>query len=105
MEGFNCLRPPRPQRACVTVRGERIRLISARSATNMEDVNTKKTRSRRGASEMRPEYDFSEGTRGKCADGYRRGTNLILLDPELTKAFPDSKAVNDALRTLLGKRV
>ena len=54
---------------------------------------------------MRPEYDFSAGIRGKYADGYRQGTNLILLDPELARAFPDSKAVNDALPTLLGKRV
>jgi len=53
---------------------------------------------------MRPEYDFSGGIRGKYADRYRQGTNPVLLDPELAKAFPDSKAVNDALRTLLGKR-
>jgi len=71
----------------------------------MKDLNTKKTRSRRTTPDMRPEYDFSEGIRGKYADQYRRGTNLILLDPELAKAFPDSKAVNDALRTLLSKRV
>jgi hypothetical protein len=50
---------------------------------------------------MRAEYDFSGGVRGKYADRYRRGTNVILLEPELTKAFPDSKSVNDALRSLL----
>jgi hypothetical protein len=71
----------------------------------MKDLNTKKTRSRRATPEMRPEYDFSGGIRGKYADRYRQGTNLILLDPELAKAFPDSKAVNDALRTLPSKRV
>ena len=50
---------------------------------------------------MRPEYDFSGGVRGKYADQYRRGTNVVLLEPELAKAFPDSKSVNDALRSLL----
>lgn len=50
---------------------------------------------------MRPEYDFSGGVRGKYVDRYRRGTNLVLLDPELIAAFPDSKSVNDALRALV----
>lgn len=50
---------------------------------------------------MRAEYDFSNGVRGKYATPYKRGTNIILLDPELARAFPDSKAVNDALRSLL----
>ena len=51
--------------------------------------------------EMRAEYDFSGGVRGKYAARYARGTNVVLLDPELTAAFPDSKSVNDALRALL----
>jgi len=50
---------------------------------------------------MRAEYDFSGGVRGKYAERYRRGVNVILLDPELADAFPDSKSVNDALRALL----
>jgi hypothetical protein len=50
---------------------------------------------------MRPEYDFSGGVRGKYAAAYAEGTNLIVLDPELMAAFPDSKSVNDALRALL----
>jgi hypothetical protein len=50
---------------------------------------------------MRAEYDFSGGVRGKYVDRYRRGTNVVLLDPELAEAFPDSKSVNDALRALL----
>jgi hypothetical protein len=52
---------------------------------------------------MRAEYDFSRGIRGKYAASYARGTNLVLIDPDLTSAFPDSKAVNDALRSLLGE--
>lgn len=57
--------------------------------------------------DLRPEYDFSElkgGVRGKYAERYREGTNLVLLDPDVAAAFPDAKAVNDALRLLLEKR-
>jgi hypothetical protein len=50
---------------------------------------------------MRAEYDFSGGVRGKYSDQYGLGTNVILLEPELASAFPDSKSVNDALRGLL----
>ena len=54
--------------------------------------------------ELRPEYDFSRlkgGVRGKYAERYLEGTNLILLDPDVAAAFPDAKSVNDALRRLL----
>ena len=50
---------------------------------------------------MRAEYDFSGGVRGKYAERYHLGVNVILLEPELAEAFPDSKSVNDALRALL----
>ena len=67
----------------------------------MRDTNKKKPRAKRKAGEMRAEYDFSGGVRGKYVSRYRRGTNVVLLEPELTQAFPDSKSVNDALRALL----
>jgi len=51
--------------------------------------------------ELRAEYDFSGGVRGKYAARYAEGTNLVLVDPELAKRFPDSAAVNAALRTLV----
>jgi hypothetical protein len=50
---------------------------------------------------MRAEYDFSGGVRGKYVDRYRRGVNVVLIDPKLADAFPDSKSVNDALRALV----
>jgi hypothetical protein len=50
---------------------------------------------------VNPEYDFTGGVRGKYVDAYRRGTNLVLIEPELSEAFPDSKSVNDALRSLV----
>jgi len=67
----------------------------------MRNVTTKKPPPKRRTSEMRVEYDFSGGVRGKYVDRYRRGTNVVLLDPELADAFPDSKSVNDALRALV----
>ena len=57
--------------------------------------------------DMRPEYDFSRmkgGVRGKYVDRYREGTNLVLLDPDVAAAFPDAKAVNEALRLLLADK-
>jgi len=54
--------------------------------------------------EMRPEYDFSQlkgRVRGKYVERYREGTNLVLLDPDVAAAFPDAKAVNEALRLLM----
>jgi hypothetical protein len=50
---------------------------------------------------MKPEYDFSGGVRGKYVEQYRRGTNVVAIEPELTRVFPDSKSVNDALRALV----
>ena len=61
----------------------------------------KKPPSKRRTGEMRAEYDFSGGVRGKYVDRYRRGVNVVLIDPELAEAFPDSKSVNDALRALV----
>ena len=51
--------------------------------------------------ELRPEYDFSGGVRGKHHAAYKAGTNVVLLDPDVAKAFPDSSSVNRALRLLL----
>ena len=51
--------------------------------------------------EMRPEYDFSGGVRGKHAQRYAKGTNIVFLDPDVAEVFPNSAAVNEALRALL----
>ena len=60
----------------------------------------KKDQKKTDEMEMRDEYDFSEGVRGKYAGRYAEGTNVIILDPELTDLFPDSKSVNEALKYL-----
>ena len=55
--------------------------------------------------ELRPEYDLGrllrKGVQGKYADRYREGTNLILLAPDVAKAFPTEEAVNEALRLVI----
>ena len=50
---------------------------------------------------LRDEYDFSAGVRGKHHEAYRRGTNVVLLDPDVAEIFKDSTAVNTALRLLV----
>ena len=50
--------------------------------------------------EMRSEYDFSKGQRGKYAARFSEGTNLVIIDPDIMDVFPDSKSVNEALRAL-----
>ncbi len=51
--------------------------------------------------EMRSSYDFSKAERGKYASRYAAGSNVVVLEPDIAKAFRDEKAVNDALRKLL----
>lgn len=48
--------------------------------------------------------DLGEGVRGKYHERYREGSNVVVIDPDLTKEFPNAKAVNDALRELLESR-
>jgi hypothetical protein len=55
--------------------------------------------------ELRPEYDLAQllpqAVRGKYAAQYKRGTNLVLLAPDVAAAFPDEEAVNEALRLVM----
>ena len=48
-----------------------------------------------------PDYDFSNGVRGKYAARFAEGTNVVVLSPDVAEIFPDSEAVNEALRTLV----
>ena len=61
-------------------------------------MRTRKTKS--DDLEMRAEYDFSGGVRGKYAKKFALGTNIVVLDPDVAKVFKDSKEVNELLRTL-----
>jgi hypothetical protein len=49
---------------------------------------------------LRAEYDFSRGVRGKYLRRYHRGANVVVLEPDVAKAFPNAGAVNDSLRAL-----
>ena len=54
--------------------------------------------------DLRPEYDLSKlkgGVRGKYAQRYKEGTNLVLLEPDVAEVFPDDESVNRALRLLM----
>jgi len=50
--------------------------------------------------DMLDEYDFSGGVRGKYVDRFAQGCNVIVLDPDVARIFPDSESVNHALRAL-----
>ncbi|MCE2396823.1 hypothetical protein J4G02_20070 [Candidatus Poribacteria bacterium] len=57
--------------------------------------------------ELRPEYDetsLKNGVRGKYAQQYAAGTNIVCLAPDVAAAFPNEEAVNEALRFVLKKR-
>jgi hypothetical protein len=55
--------------------------------------------------ELRPEYDMKKllkgGVRGKYVERYREGTNVVLLEPDVAKAFSNARAVNEALRLVI----
>jgi len=55
--------------------------------------------------ELRPEYDLGDllkdGVQGKYTEKFRQGTNLVLLDPDIARAFPSDEAVNRALRLVI----
>ena len=58
----------------------------------------------RASDELRPAYrreDLGLGIRGKYFEAYQKGTNLVLLSPDVAKVFPTEEAVNEALRSLI----
>ena len=66
-----------------------------------------KKASRRPVDDLRPEYrrsDFGTVVRGKYAQRLIEATNVVVLDPQVAKAFPNDRAVNTALRKLLRNR-
>ena len=73
----------------------------------MKDESMRKHRDKMD-DELRPEYDLRQllklGVRGKYAKRYHAGTNLVLLDPDIRKAFRSESAVNEALRLVLELR-
>jgi len=70
----------------------------------LSDATMKKRRTNK-KDELRPEYDFKKllktGVRGKYVERFRKGTNLVLLEPDVAKVFSDARAVNEALRLVI----
>ena len=50
--------------------------------------------------DMRDHYDFTGGVRGKYARRYAEGSNVVVLDPDVARLFPNREAVNDTLRAV-----
>ncbi|HEY7320581.1 MAG TPA: hypothetical protein VIE89_23680 [Candidatus Binatia bacterium] len=50
--------------------------------------------------EMRAHYDFTGGIRGKYARRYAEGTNVVVLDPDVAREFPNREIVNETLRAV-----
>ena len=65
---------------------------------------SKSAKRARSPVDMRPEYDFSHGVRGKYAARFAEGTNLVLLAPDVAAEFPTATAVNKALREVIKAR-
>ena len=53
---------------------------------------------------LRDEYDFEGGTRGKYAGRFARGSNVVVLDPDIAAEFPTGESVNEALRVYLARK-
>ena len=63
----------------------------------------KKASAKKNSDDLRPEYDLSKlkgGVRGKYYRKATAGTNLVLIEPEISNVFPDAESVNRALRLL-----
>ena len=58
----------------------------------------------KASDELRPQYkreDLGVGVRGKYHESYRKGTNIVLLSPDVAKVFRTEEEVNEALRSLI----
>jgi hypothetical protein len=60
----------------------------------------RKPKAARNDLKMREEYDFSKGVRGKYYKKFAKGTNIVVLDPDVARVFKDSAQVNEILRTI-----
>lgn len=70
-----------------------------------KEIDMPKARQKKVSSpDMLPEYDFTGAVRGKYAKQFKKGSNVVVLEPDVAKAFPSARAVNDALRSLAHKQ-
>src|SRR5438034_1229065 len=78
----------------------RIFALSARESRADENGGIMKKKAPEKNNEMLREYDFSKGVRGKYARRYARGSNVVVLEPDVAKVFPNAEAVNSSLPSL-----
>jgi len=64
----------------------------------------KKPSNKSAQKQIRDEYDFSRGERGKYARRYAEATNVVVLEPDVARVFSNSKAVNASLRKIIQRR-
>ena len=67
------------------------------SEKNMKKQNKSKARN---SDQMRPEYDFNKGVRGKHATSYAAGSNVVVLAPDVASQFQTADDVNETLRAV-----
>ena len=85
----------------VVVHTEQARIFASSVRDQRAGANKRVMKKRRQKyNEMLPEYDFSRGVRGKYVRRYAQGSNVVVLDPDVAKAFPNAEAVNSSLRSL-----
>ena len=77
-------------------------LLARGMRAGQKEKTMKKAIRKRAEPEMRGEYDFSRGVRGKYARRYAQGTNVVVLQPDVARVFPNAAAVNESLRALAG---
>jgi hypothetical protein len=88
----NCWLSSTPKEATISV-------LSARDPLADENDGVMK-KAREEKDEMLREYDFWQGVRGKYAQRYARGSNVVVLEPDVAKVFPNADVVNSSLRSL-----
>jgi hypothetical protein len=67
-------------------------------------MNMKKPATVTDDNTMRAEYDFSGGEQGKYYEQFHKGSNVVILDADVSRVFPTSRSVNIALRSLAAMR-
>ncbi len=83
-----------------TPRGATISASSALAQRADANDGHMKKGNKQNDSDIQAEYNFSSGTRGKYARRYAQGTNVVVLEPDVARVFPNAEAVNSSLRAL-----
>ena len=91
--------PPAPLLVVAHTKEATISALSARESRADENDGVMK-KAREKNDEMLREYDFSQGVRGKYAWRYAQESNVVVLEPDVAKVFPNAEVVNSTLRGL-----